>query len=249
MIDMFTSNANRRSSLGLGGAIALILCAPLGGCGVTHVLPPPETPYDYRDRHPVVLSETPQVIDLLPKSQGGRLDSESEGRIRDFVGRYRAFGQGNVTLLTPAGGALARATAAQAPLVRSALAAAGLRGNITIGSYQVTDEQLAAPIRLSFAALKAKVAHRCGEWPADLASGSSLAGWNNETYWNFGCASQSTLSAQIADPRDMLSPRGQTPSDIEMRMRAIDRLRTGDDPSTNWRIKGTSISNVGSGGQ
>jgi pilus assembly protein CpaD len=102
-------------------------------------------------------------------------------------------------------------------------------------------------LRLSFEALKAKVANRCGEWPRDLASGTSLAGWQNESYWNFGCAEQSTFAAQIADPRDLLGPRGKTPSDIEMRMRAIDRLRSGQDLSTSWQVKGTSIGSVGGG--
>jgi pilus assembly protein CpaD len=169
-------------------------------------------------------------------------------RVREFVARYNEYGHGNVSLLTPVGGSAAKAMAATAPAVRRALASAGLKGNILTGEYQATDERLAAPIRLSFEAIKAKVAHRCGEWPRDLASGASLSGWQNESYWNFGCAEQATLAAQIADPRDLLSPRGQTPSDIEMRMRGIDKLRSGDDPSTNWRLKGTSISNVGSGG-
>jgi pilus assembly protein CpaD len=89
------------------------------------------------------------------------------------------------------------------------------------------------------------VANKCGEWPQDLASGSSFDGWRNESYWNFGCATQSTLSAQIDDPRDLASPRGEQPSDIEMRMRPIRKLREGVDPSTNWRLQGTTISGVG----
>jgi pilus assembly protein CpaD len=116
-----------------------------------------------------------------------------------------------------------------------------------MGSYPLVDDKLAAPIRLSFQALKAKVANRCGEWPQDLASGSSVNGWQNETYWNFGCANQATLSAQVADPRDLANPRGETASYVEMRMRAITKLRMGEDPSTNWRMKPSSISSVGGG--
>lgn len=227
--------------------LALLISMPLGACMTQHALPPPATPYDYRDRHPVVLAEAPQVLDLLPSISNGRLDKQSEGRILEFVARYNAYGHGSVSLLTPVGNPSARAIAMDAPVVRRALASAGLKGNILVGEYQATDEKLAAPIRLSFKSVKAKVAHRCGEWPMDLASGASVSGWQNESYWNFGCAEQATLAAQIADPRDLLSPRGQTPSDIEMRMRAIDKLRNGDDPSTNWRLKGSSISNVGGG--
>ena len=242
------SAANQRRHFRLGSVIALLMSAPLGACMTQHALPPPVSAYDYRDRHAVVLAEAPHVLDLLPSFSNGKIDKQSEGRIREFVARYNEYGHGSVSLLTPVGGPAAKATAAEAPAVRRALSSAGLRGNILTGEYQATDERLAAPIRLSFEALKAKVAHRCGEWPRDLASGTSLFGWQNDSYWNFGCAEQATLAAQIADPRDLLSPRGQTPSDIEMRMRGIDKLRSGDDPSTNWRLKGTSISNVGSGG-
>lgn len=231
----FARTAARRA------ALALVLAAPLAGCGVNRALPPPVTPHDYRDRHPVVISEAPYVMDIFPAAQNGRLDDADAGRIREFVARYREVGHGPVTLLTPVGGP----SAGSANLVRRALATAGLRGNILAGNYPVTDRRLAAPIRLSFQAMKARVSGRCGEWPSDLASGSTLDGWENQTYWNFGCASQATLSAQIADPRDLVEPRGETPSDIEMRLRGINRLRRGEDPTTLWRTKPTAISTVG----
>ncbi len=232
---------------GAGVALATLLIAPLGACGVQRALPPPVTPHDYRDRHPVVLSDAPQVIDIFPASASGRMDPETQGRIREFVARYNEFGHGQVTMLTPVGSPSAAATASEAGAVRRALGSAGMRGNIRVGNYQVTDPKLAAPIRLSFNSLKAKVGNRCGEWPRDLASGSTIDGWENQTYWNFGCATQATLSAQVADPRDLSNPRGETPADIEMRMRGINRMRQGIDPSTIWRLKPTDISTVGGG--
>ncbi len=129
--------------------------------------------------------------------------------------------------------------------VRRALAANGVGGSVYVGTYPVTDPGLAAPIRLSFRGIKAKTANRCGDWPADLASGASLEGWQNQTYWNFGCANQTTLAAQVADPRDLVSPRGETASDIEIRMRGINKVRQGADPATTWQTKQSNISNVG----
>jgi pilus assembly protein CpaD len=227
--------------------LALLMMAPLGACGVQRALPPPVTPPDYHDRHPVVLSDTPQVLDIFPSAVHGRVDPETQGRIRQFVARYSELGHGPVTVLTPTGSQAAAATAGEVNAVRRSLASAGLSGNIMMGNYPVTDPRLAAPIRLSFQSIKAKVAGRCGEWPRDLASGSTTDGWKNESYWNFGCASQSTLSAQVADPRDLANPRGATPSDIELRMRNINRMRRGEDPSTNWRLKPSEISTVGGG--
>lgn len=235
-----------RQALRRGKVLALVLLAPLGACGTaTRVLPPPVTPHDYHDRHPVVLTESPHVVDLFPSGLNGRVDYTTEGRIREFVARYRELGEGQVTMLTPVGGSNGRGSALGASAVRRALASAGLHGNILVGTYPVTDPRLAAPIRLSFTSIKAKTGSRCGQWPRDLASGTSLDGWENQTYWNFGCASQATLSAQIADPRDLATPRGMTPADIEMRMRGINRVRRGDDPTTAWQLKASSISNVG----
>lgn len=231
----------------LGRILAAALLAPLGACGVQRTLPPPATHHDYHDRHPVVLSDAPQVLDVFPASFRGRIDSDTQGRINEFVARYREFGHGQITMLTPVGSPAAAASASEANAVRRALAYAGIGGNIISGTYPVTDPKLAAPIRLSFQSLKAKVAGRCGEWPRDLASGSTVDGWENQTYWNFGCASQATLSAQVADPRDLANPRGETPSDIELRMRNINKMRRGEEPSTMWRLKASDISQVGGG--
>lgn len=243
----FVRGTKRSDALRAGKVLALLMAAPLGACGVQKTLPPPTTPYDYHDRHPVVLSDAPQVLDIFPSASRGHIDPETMGRLREFVGRYHELGHGQITMLTPSGSAAAQASAHDAGAVRHALASAGLGGNIMVGSYPVTDQKLAAPIRLSFQSIKAKVAGRCGEWPRDLASGSTIDGWQNQSYWNFGCASQSTLSAQVADPRDLANPRGETASDIETRMRAINKMRRGEDPSTVWRLKATDISSVGGG--
>lgn len=228
-------------------ALALLLAAPLGGCGVSRVLPPPVTPPDYHDRHPIVLADAPQVMDLFPSTSRGRLDEVTAGRIVDFVAKYKELGHGQISILVPAGSANGATSREGVTSVRRGLAAAGVRGNVLVGNYPVVDSNLAAPIRLSFQSIKAKVAGRCGEWPQDLASGSTVDGWENQSYWNFGCATQATIAAQVADPRDLASPRGQTPSDIEMRMRAINRVRMGRDPSTMWMLKPASISTVGGG--
>lgn len=237
-------DASAPSRLAARGARAAFVAAllPLAGCGVNRVAPPPVVAHDYRDRHPVVLADAAYTIDVFPSQ---RLDYATVGRIRGFIERYRRFGHGQIAVLAPvdgAGGAAARSGVDQ---VRRLLGEAGVGGAVFVGTYPVTDPNLAAPVRLSFQGVKAKVADRCGEWPADLASASSLEGWNNNTYWNFGCASQNMLAAQADDPRDLAAPRGESAADVEMRMRAIRNVRKGEDPTTQWTVKGTNISSVG----
>jgi pilus assembly protein CpaD len=100
-------------------------------------------------------------------------------------------------------------------------------------------------VRLVFQGLKAVVPSRCGQWPSDLTSASSLQGWKNESYENFGCATQSMLAAQVDDPRDLTVQRASTPPDENMRLRAIAAVRKGEDPGTNWKTQNTAIGTVG----
>jgi pilus assembly protein CpaD len=217
----------------------------LGACATSHPVPPPVTPYDYRDRHPIVLSETPIVIDILPRSTGGDVDSETANRLKAFARKYEEVGHGPVMMSTPVStrGGDKSLSGVNAAVLRG-LETAGIR-DVKVTEYPVPDPKLAAPIRLSFTGVRSKVADRCGLWPRDLASGTSVDGWQNETYWNFGCATQNMIATQVSAPGDLVSPRGSTPADIEMRMRGIGKLRQGADPASSWSGKAGSISGVG----
>ena len=226
------------------GVVCLVYAAaiPLVGCMSDPIETSSITTDDYHDRHPIVLTQTPTTLDVFPVGQGA-LDHGSIDDIRAFAARYQSMGSGRVVILAPSVGGYGTHTAVDE--IRRVLASAGLRGSVGLGSYPVADPSLASPIRLSFAGLKAGVASHCGEWPHDLASGSSLDGWKNESYWNFGCATQSVLAAQVDDPRDFARARALGPSDEEMRLRAIGNVRQGQDPGTNWKTQLTAIGQVG----
>ncbi len=225
--------------------LAFGLCAAalsLSGClsGVQYASDNQLTAVDYHERHPIVLAKSANILDLFPVA--GHLDELSTDKLKSFAERYRAFGSGEVTILTPAGDV---ASARVIPAIRRQLYADGLRGYIAVGSYPIRDRNLASPVRLTFQGLKAEVADRCGQWPTDLASGSSIDGWKNDSYPNFGCATQSALANQIDDPRDLVQARGSTPPDESMRLRAIQQVRKGADPGTDWKTQLTTIGTVG----
>jgi pilus assembly protein CpaD len=213
----------------------------LAGCG-TDYISTSITPDDYHERHPIVLAQTPTALDVFPVGVG-KLDPQTVDDIRAFAERYRAMGSGRILVLAPS--IAARETRANVDEIRRVLASTGLNGSIGLGSYPVADPSLASPVRLSFRGLKAEVGSRCGQWPRDLASGSSTETWKNESYWNFGCATQSMLAAQVDDPRDFARARTIGPSDVQMRLRAINDVRQGTDPGTSWAVKLTPIGSVG----
>ena len=174
----------------------------LAGCGAQVASSDPVFPGDFEARHPVTLATAPTTVDVFPTA--GALDARTIANLRTFAERYRAFGEGRIVILTPAtGGANGHAVEA----IRRALAGAGVAARVGVSRYAPSPRDSAPPIRVAFMGLKAKVATPCGNWPEDLASGSSLEGWKNEPYANFGCASQAVLAAQVDDPRDFVQPR------------------------------------------
>lgn len=225
----------------LASALALSLATALAGCGgAQYASSDPAFPGDFAERHPIALVSAPTTVDVFPV--GGAIDPRAVASLRAFAARYRAFGSRGIVILTPA---TARPDPLAVASIRRTLAAAGASGRIGVSSYLPSARDTSPPIRVAFMGLKAKVATPCGNWPDDLASGSSFEGWRNEPYANFGCASQAVLAAQVDDPRDFVQPRGLGPSDVVMRMRAIEDVRMGKDPGTNWK---TDLEPIGGGG-
>jgi pilus assembly protein CpaD len=211
-------------------SLAAAAASALSGCGVPYASSDPAFPGSFEERHPIVVAAAPTSMDLYPV--GGSLDERSRANIRAFVERYRHYGSGAVTIQTPVG---TNPNSLAVHEVRRALVAAGVRGRVATGAYLPPNDGAAPPVRVSFTGLKAIVPTRCGQWPEDLASGSSVEGWKNEPYSNFGCATQSTIAAQVDDPRDFVQPRALGPSDVAMRTRAIEAVRAGQDPGTEWK--------------
>ncbi len=228
--------ARRSASLVFLAAV----CCLQPGCATDYASSDPAFPGDFDARHPIVLASAPTHMDVYPL--GGTLDARTVASLRAFAERYRKFGSGEIVILTPGRTDRYATTVGE---IRRVMARAGLRGRIGAGSYVPTDSDSAAPVLVTFMALQAKVSTSCGAWPEDLASGSSLQGWKNEPYANFGCATQSVVAAQVDDPRDFVQARTLGPSDVAMRTRAIEDVRKGQDPGTAWSTNLTPIGGSG----
>ena len=87
---------------------------------------------------------------------------------------------------------------------------------VTIVPYEAHTYGDQAPIRLVYSAISAST-EACGKWEDDMLAGN----WDNKQYANFGCATQSNLANQIANPLDRVRPRGQMPVDAGRRATAI----------------------------
>lgn len=232
-------------------ALALALGALAGGCAGkgAQADPPSIYPPDLRERHPIVLRDAPRSLDVFVGRAGNSLDARQAEDVADFAQAFRRSGKGGLVAEVPTGSQRERATHDTLNGIRATLARNGVPANaLSIRSYPIQDPGLASPIRLSFASLQAGLPHQCGQWPTDLGASDFKFSASNESYWNFGCSTQATLAAQVADPIDLVRARDEGRPDIVKRMGAISKIREGKDPSTQYRQQTPQINSTVGGG-
>jgi pilus assembly protein CpaD len=230
-------SARRRA---IAGPLAILgLAASLTACKIDDGAQDPQSSFDYHTHYPIVLSQAPTTLDVF--TADGALDAQSLANIKEFVDRYHRFGAGRIAILAPSN----RRNSPAVADVRKALYGYGVRGSISVGSYPNPNGSDAAPFRLLYDGLVAKVPAPCGDFPEDLASGDNYHEWQNLPYNNFGCSTQKMLASQIDDPRDLARARANGDGDSDMRLRGIQAVRQGQDPGTSWKVQNTTIGQVG----
>nr|WP_189635534.1 CpaD family pilus assembly protein [Rhizobium grahamii] len=197
-----------------------VATALLSGCASHDQLTTGGIPDDYRQRHPIVVAEAEQSVDIPVASTDRRLNIAQRDMIRGFAQNYTSRATGPVYLLTPEGSPNSPAARQLRGQVRAELSARGVASSKIVNStYAATGIGDSAPIRLTFVGTTAMTS-QCGQWPRDM-----INDFNNQNYYNFGCATQNNLAAQIANPEDLIAPRGMTPIDATRRNAAIKEYR------------------------
>ncbi len=174
-------------------------------------------------------------MDIPVASTDRRLTIAQRDLIRGFAANYISRASGPVYVLSPQGSPNSAAAYQLRNQVRAELASRGIASSKIVNtSYAAVSAGDAAPIRLSFTGTTA-ITTQCGQWPKDISNDLT-----NQNYYNFGCASQNNLAAQIANPEDLVAPRGMTPIDAQRRNNAIQEYRT-----TTSTIEDVADSNSG----
>ena len=207
-------------------AAVLLAGAMLAGCQSIEATHTTLTDQDYRKRHPILIAEQPESIDIPVAMKATELTPDTDRSISRFVNAYRASGTGFMNIQVPAGSANEVAALTAARAVKQAMQRSGVAsGHIRVTPYQVDNRAWVAPVRLSFLKVKAIVPD-CGIWPEDLGKPDT-----DKQFFNLGCAQQQNLAAMIQNPSDLIMPREMTPADGEQRSRVIGDYRKGDNPS------------------
>jgi pilus assembly protein CpaD len=221
--------------IGLALAAAAALGGLVGACSPDRIVTGSVYPRDFRERHPIVLADAPRSLDVFVTGAHG-LDGRQYQDVRTFADEFRRSGQHGIAVQVPTGTRNDAGVQHTFAAIRAALADGGVpSAYVAVSRYAPAEPAVASPIRLTFARLQAKVASKCGLWPQDLGSSDVRFSANNEPYWNLGCALQTNVAAQVADPVDLVRGRAEGRGDTIRRTKGIQDLRQGKDPSTDYR--------------
>ncbi len=206
---------------------ALLSAAMLGGCANSsrdHFIVG-STPDDYRTRHPIVVSES-EISEDIPVSANMReMSFRDYNLVVDISRRFRRSGGRSIQVMVPSQSVNEVAARKISKQIVAAMLERGVkRSQISMASYHAGGHSSVAPIRISFIALAANVGE-CGKWEENI-----IADAENRQYQNFGCATQNNLAQMIANPADLLGPRGESPIDAQRRGKVI----------SNWKANGSS---------
>jgi len=179
-------------------------------------------PDDYRTRHPIVVSENERTQDIVIPSHSKGLPLRGKDVVRSMGFKFKSSGAKSIAILIPSGSQNERAARSAASDAVAELHAIGVSSNhITIKHYDAASHGTSATLRIAYTDLTASVHSKCGEWSDDILETSE-----NNNYRNFGCATQNNLAQQIANPADLLGPRGMSEIDATKRSQVIEDWRT-----------------------
>jgi pilus assembly protein CpaD len=203
-----------RTSVTRSLLLTLSAAALLAGCASSGAsAPPPLTPLS---RYALRVEPGLDRIALAVHEDG--LSSTQIAALRDLAVRYAGTGTGRIQIQGPSGDD--PASARQTWAVRSALEAAGVPGqNIEVAAYDAPDPR--APVLAGFETVRAVIPN-CAAERRDMGPR-----YSNESSLGLGCAINTNIAAQIADPRDIIGARAMTPADSGRAAVVFDNYRKG----------------------
>jgi pilus assembly protein CpaD len=208
----------------------------------------PDAPTDYRLRHPITITEKPHTLQLFIGANRGSLTPAQRAELLAFAQTWRDEATGGVIIDLPVGGANERSSADALREIESILAATGVPPqSVAVRSYRVSERTLAT-VRISYPKITAQ-AGPCGVWPEDMGPSFNRDYFENQPPWNFGCATQRNLAAMVADPADLVQPRGETPAYTMRRTTVLEKYRSGQSTSTAYTNSTTTAGRISDLGQ
>jgi pilus assembly protein CpaD len=193
----------------------------------------PESPFDYRQRHPITVTEADHTLQLFIGANRGSLNPSQRAEVLAFGQTWKAEATGGVLIDLPAGTVNEHAAAGALREIQSILAATGVpRRSVMVRTYQAGPRSFAT-VRITYPKVTAQ-AGPCGMWPKDIGPTADREYFENQQYWNFGCAPQHNLAAMVENPEDLVQPRSETPAYTMRRTQVVQKYREGQPTATTY---------------
>ncbi len=185
--------------------------------------------------HPITVEPSYRSLKI---ANSETLSTDDAQKLSAFVEDYLARGNGAITIAAPSGPDSSKVITA----LGETLANMGVpRTHILVGEQdQVKSDGL---VEIGYIRYVARTAP-CGDWSVNAEDNQ-----RNLPMPNFGCAVQNNLAAQVADPRDLIEPRGMGMSDATRRTQVLNKYEQGQVTSSQkTAAQSGAISDVGGSG-
>jgi pilus assembly protein CpaD len=206
----------------------------------------PDASPDYRMRHPITLQESARTLELFIGSNRGELNPTQRAQVLSFGLEWKRDATGGMVVSRPLGATNEQAAASAMTEIASILSASGMPPqSFIVQTYPVTGPNL-APIHISYPRIRAQ-AGPCGLWPQDIGPSMNRDYFENQPPWNYGCATQRNLAAEVDNPADLVQPRAETAAYAMRRTTVLEKYRTGANAATSesQNTQSAKISDVG----
>ncbi len=205
--------------------LGICAIAAAGSCSVTPDVAPGAIMNDPAVNHPIFVEPSYRSlkVDFVP--QMGGMTPQAAAQLDAFVADYRDRGTGSIAVSVPAAdGAQGAIDVFAGHINRMGIS----RDKILVSTRDTPTGDMR--VEVNYVAYQARTERACGDWSENLSFTM-----HNRTAANFGCAVQQNIAAMVADPRDLLGPRGMGESDAARRVTVIEKYRLGEITSSEKR--------------
>lgn len=189
----------------------LVVATSAGGCWQSPRFKSPFTLANPNERHPIAVRQGEVTLDLAVYPGASGLNQSQEYQVANFLADYKSQSSDRLLIRAPSGGANETAAMRAYDEVRRAMSSAGINPAAVALEPYFGNGDPAAPLRLSYLQFVAE-APDCPDWSENIGRDPQNMPWPN-----MGCATQRNFAAMVANPEDLLHPRGETPRPGERR--------------------------------
>lgn len=207
---------------------ALLVATSLGGCLTSPRFQAPFTLANPNERHPIAVKQGEVALDLAVYPGSSGLNESQKDQVYGFLLNYRSQSAERLLIRAPSGGANETAALHAYDEVRKALRRARIDARSVALEPYFANGDPSAPLRLSYLQFVA-VPPDCPDWSENIGRDPQNMPWSN-----MGCATQRNLAASVADARDLLGPRGETPRPGERRDNVWGKYVNGEMTGSKW---------------